>query len=90
MDLTSKGPKPIFCQKTLKIAILLQRVKRIENCFFCTSNCRILYLSSLEMCGISFKKFGLSDCKIYVFKVKKTIVFPHCETRLFEFKPTRL
>jgi len=74
--LTPKGPRPFFCQKTLKTAISIAKSKKIQKCFLCTFNRRILHLTSIKTCEFCFRIFDHTDCKISAFKVKKQ-VFQH-------------
>jgi len=62
--------RPFFCQKPLKIAILLHSSKKIKKQFFLESNCRILYLIYLRSCGKNFIKFDCIVWKMWAFKVQ--------------------
>jgi len=85
--LTPKGPRPFFCEKTLKTAISTTKNKKNLKFFFCTSNHRILHLPSMRMCGKNFRNFDHIDCKISIFKVKKMSFSTHCRTRLLTLNP---
>jgi len=82
--LTPKGPWLYFTKNHSKLLFLMQRVKIFENYYLGASKYRILHLTSIKMFEINFKIFDHTDCMIFVFKVKKTIFFAHCKTRLFD------
>ena len=60
--LNLKGPRPFFCQKTLKIAISIAKSKRNFD-FLSTSNHRILHLTSRKNCRKNLRIFDCIDLK---------------------------
>jgi len=50
----------------------------------------ISHLTSMRMCGKSFKNFNHTNCMKSAFKVQETKFLAHYKTRLFDFEPSLL